>query len=343
MDINFEDYDIVLLGYIHKHQFLDKKKRIAYPSSLIQKHIGETVKNHGIIIWNLNLLEGQFVPIPNDYCICKCILDKNEKIIPEENINLKDYKYITAKIEYEKDNINDFYSLEERLKNPINHQTRQKINEEITRQVIKLSEASNVKRIIAFGSQAEYGNPNIRVDESYPTSPTTLYGELKIKCHEILKSSLDQAAFDLCWLRLYDPYGPGDNPAWFMPYVIKCALNGKSPDLTECTQYWDYIYIDDVCRCVQMLSSCKTPKASTYNLSSDRPVRLRDVVDNIYAYINPANGQPGYGKVSFRLDHVSHLQGNNQKLTALTGWQPLVSIEEGIRRTVDYFISQEFE
>lgn len=113
---DFNEYDITLLGDIHKHQFLDKNKRIAYPSSLVQKHVGETVKNHGLIIWDLNYLEGKFVPIPNDYCICKCILDKNEKIIPDENINLNDYKYITAQIEYDRDDINDLYSLEERLK-----------------------------------------------------------------------------------------------------------------------------------------------------------------------------------------------------------------------------------
>lgn len=113
---DFNEYDLVLLGDIHKHQFLDENKRIAYPSSLVQKHIGETIKSHGLIIWDLNYLEGKFVPILNDYCICKCILDKNEKIIPEENINLNDYKYITARIEYEKDNMNDLYLLEERLK-----------------------------------------------------------------------------------------------------------------------------------------------------------------------------------------------------------------------------------
>ena len=213
----------------------------------------------------------------------------------------------------------------------------QKINEQITYQVIKLAEAYNVRKVIAFGSQAEYGNPNIRVDESYQALPTTLYGELKIKCHNIFKSALDQAGFDLCWLRLYDPYGPGDNPAWFMPYVIKCALQGESPVLTECTQYWDYIYIDDLCRCVQMLSSCQVPKDSTFNLSSDRPVQLRDVVDKIYAYINPVFGQPCYGKVPFRPDHVAHLQGNNEKIKAVIGWQPVVTIEEGIKHTVDYF------
>ena len=113
---DFREYDLTLLGDIHKHQFLDEKKRIAYPSSLVQKHIGETIRNHGLIIWDLNNLKGKFVEIPNDYCICKCFLDKNEKIIPEENINLNEYKYVSARIEYEKENVTDLYSLEERLK-----------------------------------------------------------------------------------------------------------------------------------------------------------------------------------------------------------------------------------
>jgi UDP-glucose 4-epimerase len=215
------------------------------------------------------------------------------------------------------------------------------INEAITHQVIKIAEASEVKTIIAFGSQAEYGNPNIRVDESYSTVPTTLYGELKVRCHDILRNCLNQVGFNLCWLRLYDPYGPGDNPAWFMPYVIQCALRGESPELTDCTQYWDYIYIHDLCRCVDKLSSCSLPKDGTFNLSSDMPVQLRDIVNQIYAYINPVIGNPRFGKIPFRPDQVLHLQGNNEKLRTLTGWQPLVSLDEGIKLTVNYFKSLE--
>lgn len=219
----------------------------------------------------------------------------------------------------------------------------QKINQEITSQVISLSKAYDVKMVIAFGSQAEYGNPNVRVDESYPTAPSTLYGELKVKCHNILKSCLEQVDFNLCWLRLYDPYGPGDNPNWFMPYVIKCALNGESPELTECTQYWDYIYIDDLCGCVQKLSVCQNPKSSLYNLSSDKPVQLRDVVDMIYSYISPPEGRPYYGRIPFREDQIYHLQGSNEKLKSVIDWQPLVSLDEGIKRTVEYFRLQGFK
>jgi UDP-glucose 4-epimerase len=219
---------------------------------------------------------------------------------------------------------------------------KQNINEEITNRIIRIAETSDVKTIIAFGSQAEYGNPNMRIDETHLTAPSTLYGELKVRCHNILRSYLDKASFNLCWIRLYDPYGPGDNPAWFMPYVIRCALQGESPKLTECTQYWDYIYIDDLCRCIKMLAAYPVGKNSTYNLSSDNPVQLRDVVDEIYDYIRPVNSKPLYGQVPFRADQIIHLQGSNEKLKANIGWEPHVSIEEGIKSTIDYFISHGF-
>lgn len=219
----------------------------------------------------------------------------------------------------------------------------QKINQEITSQVINLSKTYDVKTVIAFGSQAEYGNPNVRVDESCPTGPSTVYGELKVKCHNIFKSCLDQVGFNLCWLRLFDPYGPGDNPNWFIPYVIKCALDCQSPELTECTQFWDYIYIADLCSCVQKLSSSQNPKDSLYNLSSDRPVQLRQIVDMIYSYISPSKGRPLYGYIPFREDQVYHLQGSNEKLKSFIDWKPLVSLDEGIQRTVEHFKQHGFK
>ena len=47
----FDGFDAVLLGDIHKHQYLSKN--IAYASSLIQQNFGEPICGHGMIIWDL--------------------------------------------------------------------------------------------------------------------------------------------------------------------------------------------------------------------------------------------------------------------------------------------------
>ena len=116
---HFKDYDIVCLGDIHKHQFLDKEKRIAYSSSLVQKDFGETVQNHGIIIWNLNKLEGKFVPLQNEYCMINCKLE-NKILNINERIDLTEYKYIKAKITYKKSEILNIEKIENKLRKKYN-------------------------------------------------------------------------------------------------------------------------------------------------------------------------------------------------------------------------------
>ena len=63
----FGNYDLVLLGDIHKHQYLDINKTVHYPGSLIQQNFGESYENHGYTIWNLSDLSSSFTHINNDY------------------------------------------------------------------------------------------------------------------------------------------------------------------------------------------------------------------------------------------------------------------------------------
>lgn len=64
---DFDDYDIVMLGDIHKFQYMNKKRSIAYAGSLIQQNVGENIKNHGCIRWNMNNMKSIFIDICNNY------------------------------------------------------------------------------------------------------------------------------------------------------------------------------------------------------------------------------------------------------------------------------------
>lgn len=69
----FDGFNSVLLGDIHKHQYLNE--RIAYASSLIQQNFGESIDGHGMIIWDLIKDTSSFVPIKNDYGFLKIFMD----------------------------------------------------------------------------------------------------------------------------------------------------------------------------------------------------------------------------------------------------------------------------
>ena len=65
---DFDGYDMVLLGDIHKHYYLNDSNSIAYSGSLIQQNFGEHLTNHGgCIKWNVQTKQPKFLQIPNDY------------------------------------------------------------------------------------------------------------------------------------------------------------------------------------------------------------------------------------------------------------------------------------
>jgi DNA repair exonuclease SbcCD ATPase subunit len=64
---SFDGYDYVLLGDIHKHQYLNKQKTIAYAGSLIQQNHGELIKGHGVLVWDLEAKTSELVEINNKY------------------------------------------------------------------------------------------------------------------------------------------------------------------------------------------------------------------------------------------------------------------------------------
>lgn len=62
---HFNGYDIVMLGDIHKFQYLNEKKTIAYPGSIIQNNHSESLI-HGMLVWNVKERTSEFVRIHND-------------------------------------------------------------------------------------------------------------------------------------------------------------------------------------------------------------------------------------------------------------------------------------
>ena len=75
----FSGYDLVLLGDIHKVQYLDSKKTIAYAGSLTQQNHAEGLE-HGLLVWNLNDKSSQFIQIQNDYCFYTLDIDNGNHL-----------------------------------------------------------------------------------------------------------------------------------------------------------------------------------------------------------------------------------------------------------------------
>ena len=78
----FNGYDMVLLGDIHKQQYLNKAKTIAYAGSLVCQNWGEHPTNHGYILWDVKKRKPEYRIIENDYAYVTLEIEEG-KIVNE--------------------------------------------------------------------------------------------------------------------------------------------------------------------------------------------------------------------------------------------------------------------
>lgn len=87
----FNGYDMVMLGDIHLHQYLDKDKRIAYAGSMIAQNFGETDPNHGVLKWNVATHQSEFIVLENPYRYCEVVLQSGKWMMDDRVCDMRSF------------------------------------------------------------------------------------------------------------------------------------------------------------------------------------------------------------------------------------------------------------
>lgn len=192
---------------------------------------------------------------------------------------------------------------------------------------------------IGAGSQAEYGIVNKKADESTPTNPQTWYGRTKLAAGQLVLEYCKQLDMRCNWVRIFAVYGPYENEYILTSYVIRTLLRGEKPILTPCEQEWDYLYCEDAARALLQIGE-RASESGVYCLGSGRALRLKECLSAIRDMINPelplGIGQKNYGE-----KQIMHLEADIAKLQKDVGFQPQISFEEGINKTIQWYIHKQ--
>jgi len=205
--------------------------------------------------------------------------------------------------------------------------------------LLQIAADAGSKRWIGFGSVVEYGPCHGAISETVTPKPTTLYGISKYALCLITEKICALNGLEFAWVRPFWTYGPDDDHLRMIPGLITRLLAGERPALTLGQQRWDYLYIDDAVEAIVRLA-LNTQAQGIFNLGSGQAQTIRAIAEQVRDVIDPALAL-GLGDLAYRPDQVMHLEADVTKLTAATGWQPQVSLAEGLRRTVDWHRRQE--
>ncbi|MEV0162876.1 NAD-dependent epimerase/dehydratase family protein [Nonomuraea fuscirosea] len=140
-------------------------------------------------------------------------------------------------------------------------------------------------------------------------------------------------------LRVAMVYGPGEpNLARLVPYVTLSLLRGQEPELTSGTRLITWVYVDDVVEAFVHAGASGDAAGHVLDIGTPEPVSIRDTAE-LLAKIVGGPARPVYGAVAARpLDRAQ--RSDIEPAARVLGWRPVVSLEEGLSRTVDWHASR---
>ena len=188
---------------------------------------------------------------------------------------------------------------------------------------------------VGIGSQAEYGPTNEVLTEDTTVTPATSYGASKLKLGQLTRQLCKSAGIRYVWLRLLATYGPKDDERHLLPSVIRTLLDGEQPKLTGGEQRWDYLYVADAANAIYQ-TALNEDARGVFNLASGETHTIREVVERVRDLIDPTLPLE-FGELPYPPDQKMHLAANIERLVTVTGWCPKIGLDEGLKRTVDWY------
>ncbi|MEV0282532.1 NAD-dependent epimerase/dehydratase family protein [Kribbella sp. NPDC050820] len=207
-------------------------------------------------------------------------------------------------------------------------------NVTITQVLLELSRGSGVDRFILASTNAVVGDVGTAtINANLPLRPLTPYGATKAACEMLLSAYSGSYGLATAALRFTNVYGPGmSHKDSFVPRMMKAALKDEGVRIYgDGKQRRDLVYIDDVVAGI-MLALDKAYDGRAI-IGSGRSVSVLEMVEAVRA----VTGRP------VPAEHVEAPAGEMPAvvvdITNDLGYEPAVSLEDGLARTWQYFQS----
>ena len=204
--------------------------------------------------------------------------------------------------------------------------------------LLQLAVKYGVQKIVfASSGGAVYGEQyQFPVPESHTTCPLSPYGISKLSCEYYLEYFRHEAGIGYAALRFGNVYGPRQNPegeAGVIAIFSQQLLNGQQPLINgNGLQTRDYVYVRDVVESVMIASDEQVN--GIYNVGTGEETTVNDIFHRLKALTGVESKElHGPGKKGEQLRSVLDCS----KLTEETGWEPTISLAQGLAETVEFF------
>jgi len=196
------------------------------------------------------------------------------------------------------------------------------------------------------GTCYEYGHNDPPMHEDQMVDPINTYAASKSAAWIFCNMYHRTRGCPIITVRPFTVYGPRQSSRALIPQAIISALRGaeglaKDFAVTGGEQTRDFTYVDDIVEGYIRASLSEKAIGQTINLGAGEERPIKDVVLKVLELMgNPV--RPLIGALPYRPREIWRLYSDSSKARELLGWQPQVGLEDGLRKTIEWY-SEKFK
>ncbi len=204
--------------------------------------------------------------------------------------------------------------------------------------LIAAKELATVERVVLTSTSEVYGSAlRVPMDETHPLQAQSPYSATKIAADALGLSFHRSFGLPVTIVRPFNAYGPRQSARAVIPAIITQAVAGNDLRLGTLDTTRDFTFAEDTARGFVAVGGADAALGEVVNLGSGSEVAIRDIVRMVGEITGRELAVEGDGqRMRPAKSEVSRLLSDSTKAERLAGWRAEISLDEGLRRTVDW-------
>ncbi len=210
-----------------------------------------------------------------------------------------------------------------------------------TLNMLVASRDEKIKRFVYAASSSAYGDSKVMPkEETMPTAPKSPYAIQKLVGEMYCQNFYKIYGLETVCLRYFNVLSPNQDPesvySAVIPLFVKAILRGESPKiLGDGTTSRDFTFVENnVLANILASTAPKECAGEVINIACGTEISLNELAEKINEVLG-TNVAPVYD--TERVGDVKHSLANISKAKKLLRYEPIVSFDEGLRKTIEFY------
>lgn len=216
------------------------------------------------------------------------------------------------------------------------------INANGTLKLLLACKETGVERILTYSSSEVYGTAQtVPMDESHRTYPQSTYAVSKLAADRLCFTLHHEQDLPVVVLRQFNCYGPRETHPYIVPELISQLSESNALSLGNTEASRDLTYVTDAARGASKLINCPKAEGEVVNLGYGEDFTVEELAHLVADEMGHDEISIHVEQERFRPLDVQQLHCDYSKASDLIGYEPEVSLKDGLSRTIDWYVQND--